>query len=360
MYKRQIDYTKVSDNRYFTDFDSDYGSSTDGYANQHARIAYYQPNYNFAISARQFQIFDEVSVGPYRTMPQMDFNYYKNDLVNGRVDFKLFSQAARFDNDSALMPTAWRFHAEPSLASAMSNKYGSLNIETKLYATHYNQKKGSSVVAEDVQKSVNRVLPQLKVGLQTVLANNKTLFDGYTQTLEPQVQYLYRPYKDQSNIGSKQVNDYLGFGYDSALIQQDYYSLFRDRRYSGLDRISSANQVTVGGTTRFYDQNTNERFNLSAGQVYYLTASKIDDNSINRTPQSSSSWALESNWKMSDKWNWRGSYQYDTLLDKASLANSSLEFNPMKNNLIQLNYRYASKEYINQNMSLLINHSHLF
>lgn len=82
--------------------------------------------------------------------------------------------------------------------------------------------------------------------LQTVLASNKTLFDGYTQTLEPHIQYLYRPYKDQSNIGSKRVNNYLGFGYDSALVQQDYYSLFRDRRYSGLDRISSANQVTVG------------------------------------------------------------------------------------------------------------------
>lgn len=100
-------------------------------------------------------------------------------------------------------------------------------------------------------KSVNRVLPQLKVDLQTVLASNKTLFDGYTQTLEPHIQYLYRPYKDQSNIGSKRVNNYLGFGYDSALVQQDYYSLFRDRRYSGLDRISSANQVTVGGTSRF-------------------------------------------------------------------------------------------------------------
>ena len=53
----------MSDKRYFTDFDSDYGSSTDGYANQYARIAYYKPNYNFAISARQFQILDEVSVG---------------------------------------------------------------------------------------------------------------------------------------------------------------------------------------------------------------------------------------------------------------------------------------------------------
>ena len=47
--------------------------STDGYANQYARIAYYQPNYNLAISARQFQIFDEVDIGPYRAMPQIDF-----------------------------------------------------------------------------------------------------------------------------------------------------------------------------------------------------------------------------------------------------------------------------------------------
>ena len=50
------------------------------------------------------------------------------------------------------MPTAWRFHTEPSLTTAMSNKYGNLNIETKLYATHYNQKKGSSSAAEEVQK----------------------------------------------------------------------------------------------------------------------------------------------------------------------------------------------------------------
>ena len=74
-----------------------------------------------------------------------------------------------------LMPTAWRFHTEPSLTTAMSNKYGNLNIETKLYATHYNQKKGSSSAAEEIQKSVNRVLPQLKVDLQTVLASNQTL-----------------------------------------------------------------------------------------------------------------------------------------------------------------------------------------
>lgn len=354
-WRLNIDYTRVSDKRYFTDFDSEYGSSTDGYADQYARIAYYQPNWNFAVSARQFQVFDEVDIGPYRALPQIDFNYYKNDLANGWLDFKLFSQAVRFDNDSALMPTAWRFHVEPSLNSNLSNKYGSLNIETKLYATHYNQKKGNGAGAEDVQKSVNRVLPQLKVDLQTVLATEKTLFEGYKQTLEPHVQYLYRPYRDQSNIGSSQVSDYLGYGYDSALVQQDYYSLFRDRRFSGLDRIASANQVTVGGTTRFFDKTAAERFNFSAGQIYYLTDSRIDGNSNNDAPKGSSAWALESNWRISDQWNWHGSYQYDPQTRHAALANSSIEFNPSKNNLIQLNYRYASKDYINQNLGASAN-----
>ena len=350
-----INYTKVSDRRYFNDFESDYGSSTDGYADQYARIAYYKPNYNFSVSARQFQIFDQVDIGPYRALPQVDFNYYKNNLADNWLDFKLYAQAVRFNNDSALMPTAWRFHLEPQLSTLMSNKYGSLNIETKLYATRYHQKKGSSARAEEVQSSVSRVLPQIKVDLQSVLASTKTLIDGYTQTIEPHIQYLVRAYKDQSNIGSKRQNAYLGYGYDSALLQQDYYSLFRDRRYSGLDRIASANQITLGGTTRFYDENANERFNLSAGQVYYLTPSRIDDMRENRTPKSSSSWSLESNWKITDAWNWRGSYQYDTQLNQVSLANTTLEFNPVKNNLIQLNYRYASQEYIDQNLGLSVN-----
>ncbi|OOF66474.1 LPS assembly protein LptD [Rodentibacter sp. Ppn85] len=349
-WRLNIDYTRVSDKRYFTDFTSDYGSSTDGYANQYARIAYYQPNYNFAISARQFQIFDEVDIGPYRAMPQIDFNYYKNDLANGWLDFKLFSQAVRFDNDSSLMPTAWRFHLEPSLATAMSNKYGSLNIETKLYATHYQQKKGKGAGAEEVESRVNRVIPQIKVDLQTVLARDTTFLKDYTQTFEPRVQYLYRPYRNQSNIGSSRTNDYLGYGYDSSLVQQDYYSLFRDRRYSGLDRIASANQVTLGGTTRFYDRHSKERFNFSVGQTYHLTDSRIDSNPANSTQRSSSSWALESNWKLNDNWNWHGSYQYDTQLKKTSLVNTSIEYNPERNNLIQLNYRYASQAYIDQNL----------
>ncbi|MGR6980712.1 LPS assembly protein LptD [Testudinibacter sp. P27/CKL/0425] len=347
-WRANLDYTRVSDKRYFNDFSSEYGSSTDGYANQRFSVGYYQPNYNLTISGRQFQIFDETDIGPYRALPQIDFNYYQNGLANGWLDFALYSQAVRFDNDSGLMPKAWRFHLQPELNLPLSNDYGSLNLQTKLYATHYQQTKGKDVLADDVQRSVNRVLPQFKADLQTVLFKLETFLDGYSQTLEPHVQYLYRPYKNQANIGDS--GNSLGLGYDSALLQQDYFSLFRDRRYSGLDRIASANQVTVGGTTRFFDRNVDERFNLSLGQIYYLSSSRIDDSLNNRTNRHSSAWALESNWKINRAWNWRGSYQYDTDLNKTALANMVLEYNPSGNNLVQLNYRYASQAYIDQNL----------
>ncbi|TNH05151.1 LPS assembly protein LptD [Testudinibacter sp. TR-2022] len=350
-WRLNVDYTKVSDKRYFNDFSSEYGNSTDGYATQKFSLGYYQPNYNLVISGRQFQIFDEAEIGPYRALPQIDFNYYKNGLANGWLDFALFSQAVHFDNDSSYMPKAWRFHVQPELNLPLSNDYGSLNLQTKLYATHYRQTSGKGENAEAVQSSVNRVLPQFKADLQTILLNSKSVFEGYTQTLEPHVQYLYRPYKNQSNIGAQDVDsNYLGLGYDSALLQQDYFSLFRDRRYSGLDRIASANQVTVGGTTRFFDQHSEERFNFSLGQIYYLTASRIDESEDNSTSRHSSSWSMQSNWKINSDWSWRGSYQYDTVLNKTALANMALEFNPSGHNLVQLNYRYASQDYINQNL----------
>ena len=345
-----VDYTKVSDRRYFSDFDSAYGSSTDGYATQQFKLGYFQPNYNLSVSGKKFQTFDDLGIGPYRVLPQIDFNYYQNDLFKG-TDFKFFAQAAHFENSSKLMPKAWRFHAEPILNLPLANRYGSLNVETKLYATHYIQQKGSHQAAEEVEKNVSRVIPQIKLDLQTILEADKQLFGGFNQTFEPHVQYIYRPYKNQSDIGSK-MQQSVGLGYDSALLQNDYFSLFNDRRYSGLDRISSANLVTAGGTTRFFSDKTGQEvFNLSAGQTYYLTPSKIDDSSINSTARRSSSWAMESNWKFHRKWNWHGSYQYDTRLDKTSLANSSLQYKPSRDKVAQLNYRYASQDYINQNLS---------
>ena len=54
-WRLNVNYTKVSDRRYFSDFDSDYGSSTDGYATQQFKLGYYQSNYNFSVSGKKLK-----------------------------------------------------------------------------------------------------------------------------------------------------------------------------------------------------------------------------------------------------------------------------------------------------------------
>lgn len=131
------------------------------------------------------------------------------------------------------MPEATRVHLEPTINLPLSNAWGSLNTEAKLLATHYQQSnldKYNAANGTDYKESVSRVMPQFKIDGKMVF--ERDLQEGFTQTLEPRMQYLYVPYRDQSEIGS----------YDSTLLQSDYTGLFRDRTYSGLDRIASANQ----------------------------------------------------------------------------------------------------------------------
>ena len=165
------------------------------------------------------------------------------------------------------------------------------------------------------------------------------LAPGFTQTLEPRAQYLYVPYRDQSDI----------YNYDSALLQSDYSGLFRDRTYGGLDRIASANQVTTGVTSRVYDDAAVERFNISVGQIYYFTESRTGDDNItweNDDKTGSLVWAGDTYWRISERWGLRGGIQYDTRLDNVATSSSSIEYRRDEDRLVQLNYRYASPEYI--------------
>ncbi|MDU7619037.1 MAG: LPS assembly protein LptD, partial [Escherichia coli] len=289
VWRFNVDYTKVSDPSYFNDFDNKYGSSTDGYATQKFSVGYAVQNFNATVSTKQFQVFSEQNTSSYSAEPQLDVNYYQNDV--GPFDTRIYGQAVHFVNTRDDMPEATRVHLEPTINLPLSNNWGSINTEAKLLATHYQQTNldwYNSRNTTKLDESVNRVMPQFKVDGKMVFERDmEMLAPGYTQTLEPRAQYLYVPYRDQSDI----------YNYDSSLLQSDYSGLFRDRTYGGLDRIASANQVTTGVTSRI-------------------------------------------------RWGLRGGIQYDTRLDNVATSNSSIEYRRDEDRLVQLNYRYASPEYI--------------
>ena len=272
VWRFNVDYTKVSDPSYFNDFDNKYGSSTDGYATQKFSVGYAVQNFNATVSTKQFQVFSEQNTSSYSAEPQLDVNYYQNDV--GPFDTRIYGQAVHFVNTRDDMPKATHVHLEPTINLPLSNNWGSINTEAKLLATHYQQTNldwYNSRNTTKLDESVNRVMPQFKVDGKMVFERDmEMLAPGYTQTLEPRAQYLYVPYRDQSDI----------YNYDSSLLQSDYSGLFRDRTYGGLDRIASANQVTTGVTSRIYDDAAVERFNISVGQIYYFTESRTGDDNI--------------------------------------------------------------------------------
>lgn len=341
VWRFNVDYTKVSDTSYFNDFDNKYGSSTDGYATQKFSVGYAVQNFDATVSTKQFQVFDAQNSNSYSAQPQLDVNYYQNDV--GPFDTRIYGQAVHFVNTNDNMPEATRVHLEPTINLPLSNNWGSVNTEAKLLATHYQQTNldwyntNSGIKLDD---SVNRVMPQFKVDGKMVFERDmQMLAPGYTQTLEPRAQYLYVPYRDQSHI----------YNYDSSLLQSDYSGLFRDRTYGGLDRIASANQVTTGVTSRVYDDAAVERFNISVGQIYYFTESRTGDDNIkweNDDKTGSLVWAGDTYWRISDRWGLRSGIQYDTRLDSVATSSSSIEYRRDENRMLQLNYRYASSEYI--------------
>ena len=342
VWRFNIDYNNVSDPTYFNDFDNKYGSSTDGYATQKFSVGYAVQNFDATLSTKQFQVFDDNSGNSYAAEPQLDVNYYHNDL--GPFDTRIYGQAVHFVNTNSNMPEATRLRLEPTINLPLSNNWGSLNTEAKLMATHYQQTNldwyNSNPQNNKLADSVNRVMPQFKVDGKMVFERDmEMLAPGYTQTLEPRAQYLYVPYRDQSDI----------YNYDSSLLQSDYSGLFRDRTYGGLDRIASANQVTTGVTTRVYDDAAVERFNISVGQIYYFTESRTGDDNItweNDDKTGSLVWAGDTYWRISERWGLRGGIQYDTRLDNVATSNTSIEYRRDEDRLVQLNYRYASPEYI--------------
>jgi LPS-assembly protein len=102
-------------------------------------------------------------------------------------------------------------------------------------------------------------------------------------------------------------------------------------------------------TSRVYDSAAVERFNISVGQIYYFTESRTGDDNINwenNDTTGSLVWAGDTYWRIADNWGLRGGIQYDTRLDNVATGNGTVEYRRDENRLIQLNYRYASPEYI--------------
>lgn len=344
-WRANIDFSDVSDDAYISELGSDYNNQSDTQLYRQAQLSFYGDNVQSDIRLQGFEILGNYQTS-YAALPQLDVRSAKAIPLPAGFEFSWASQYSHFEKGGSSTDNADRLHIEPTLRLPFITPGYELLFESSVLSTLY-QQDVAALNENNKQKRVQRTLPRVLLNGKLNFERPAAWFDsaGF-QTFEPQVQYLYLPYRDQSDIGL----------YDTARLQDDYYGLFRQNRYSGLDRINDANQVTVGWTTRMYDAMDVERLRLSVGQIIYLQTPEttlntvgvdndgdgiIDTPALENLAAQESVLAIESQLHWKQRWYLNSGMQYDARTTRVLKSNVTLDYRADDKKLIQLNHRYS-------------------
>ncbi|MBL0671653.1 LPS assembly protein LptD [Aeromonas hydrophila] len=358
-----LDYTKVRDRdyNYFNDFSPKVGTQVENQLQQSLMAGYFQPNWNINTEVRTYQILLANAQQPHELMPRIDHNYYQQgswyDLAwNTEITKFGYNNAQAIAQNQGGAYTGTRVYTAPTLTMPLINEAGYyLDSQYKLMYTRYDQEVPDNMsqafldLFDPSSKGpltgtgqqdnvtlnegiITRTLPSFRLKGGMTFERNQNWFGGdANQTLEPEFQYLYVPYKNQDNIGV----------YDSTSMRQDYYSLFSDRRYAGLDRISDSNRVSIGLTSRVYDEAGDERIRLAVAQAFDFVAPRVKlypSETLNTNTRSPLS--FEGDAKINEQWFAHAGAQYDVDQSRLSSANSAVEYRREKL-ISQLNHRFV-------------------
>tara|TARA_R110000751_G_scaffold73956_1_gene149692 strand:- start:40544 stop:42685 length:2142 start_codon:yes stop_codon:yes gene_type:complete len=327
------DINGLSDDNYIVDLGSDYYNRADTHLYKTLGVSYFSQDLELTAQFRDFEVLGN-HPNSYRALPEIRLNYLTPMGLG--AEFQINSELAYFENGEIDDPTATRFHIAPTVRYPFKNQWSEFVAEATVLHTRYIQE---NIENSTLDENISRTLGQVKVFGSLAFERPASWFGSEaTQTFEPKVQYLYTSFEDQQNIGL----------YDTTRLFNDSAGLFRGQEFTGLDRISDNNQITLGMTSRFVDNNNQERFKLSLGQIFYLQDNQVDDAS---KEDDRSALAAELDWQIGSKWYVHTQAQVSTITDKVERSSVSLEYQLAENKIMQINHRYVrdlSSEEINQ------------
>lgn len=331
-----VDYTEVSDIDYFEDLYTNLETSATTHLDQRANLVYHGDQWQTGVLVQQFQTIDQTIAQqdlPYRKLPQVHVSG-QVPTVHEPLQLLLGSEYVYFEHPDTGSPTltvadyADRARASLGLQYDLRRPWGFLvPAHTQRYR-YYNITGGPLDQQEpDVQIPVSSIDSGLFFDRPLQLGSHR-----FVQTLEPRLYYLYVPYREQNDLPL----------FDTAKNSFGFEQLFRDNRFTGGDRIGDANQVSLGFTSRFIDNDSGlERLNLGLGQTFYLKDREVqlyDTDPVEETDVSP--YVARAYWMMNSAWSWRTEVQVDTAVNNLDTLVTGLAYRGPEGNLLNLNYNY--------------------
>ena len=269
----------VSDAQYFQDFSQGPEGTSTAFVERRAILSYRDDHWRIDGEAQHYETIDNTLVlanRPYSRVPSItassDFGWGPGSILRYGFD----SELTRFDRDVTHLTncviaspgyaspcvTGWRTDITPTGSLNLSGPGYFVRPAVSYSATQYEL--NNTLPGEDKSPSRNLPIASFDTGLQF----ERDLDSGANRriTLEPRMMYLYAPYRNQNDIPV----------FDTALPDLVPVELFRTNRYVGSDRVSDADQLAYGVTSRLLDGHDGRQFiAVTLGQIYYFETPKV-------------------------------------------------------------------------------------
>jgi len=255
-----VDINYVSDKDYLDDFGGDINNISKTHIERRADVQYDAKDWLFRGRVQGFQSLNNATE-QIKRLPQLNLNS-RQIIEPNTVNASYQSELVHFSHSNQA-PIGNRFILQPSVSLPLTHPAAELTFLGSLHYTQYDLKRTEA----GARDNPDRVVPILSIDSKVFFERDSSFFGtGYLHTLEPRLQYLYIPYRDQSHLPN----------FDSTAITTSYSQLFSESKFTGGDRITDANQITYGLTSRYISLESGaEVLVANLGQTFHFANDRL-------------------------------------------------------------------------------------
>ena len=328
-----LNIQKVSDDNYFTDLSTQIAATSQSLLPREAvlsRSGYWWNDGTWGLTGliqrwQTLQTDPLIPISPPYNRSQVALNAVKQNVAF--MDFDFTSSLVDFTHPT--LTNGKRAVAYPSLSLPLQTSFAYVTPKIGVHVTRYDLD-----VTAITDRNQTRVVPIFSTESGVVFERPMTIYgQNLLQTLEPKIFYVYIPTRDQNRIPN----------FDSALQDINFATLYAENQFAGNDRINDANQVTLGVSTRFVQQDSGiERLRIGVGQRYYFKNQEVTLPGVPARSSSNSDLLAAMSGFVAPHWTVDAGWQYTTDLSQTQRLNVAARYQPEPGKVVNMSYRYTN------------------
>jgi LPS-assembly protein len=330
-FRLSVKAENVSDPFYFEDFSQGPEGASTAFIERRATLSYRGEHWNVDGEAQQYQTIDytlAVNDRPYARVPRIAVSANYGLGPAGLLRYGFDSELVDFQRpDGATGVTGWRADVMPGASLDLTGPGYFLRPALAWRATSYQL----DDTAPGQPRSPSRTLPIASLDTGLVFERDAGSRNQRKLTLEPRIQYLDVPYRNQDQLPV----------FDTALPDLNPVELFRNNRYVGADRVSDANQVSAGFTSRLLDAHNGRQFLAATfGQAYYFQNPRVILPGEAPATGRRSDFVAQLALTAFQDWSADAGVQWNPHNERSERTTVNLQYKPTSDAVLNLAYRY--------------------